>query len=172
MKISISEKETIILTRRYVDKYKDLSINYLRFLKEINSRIHPLDENPLREQDQNQPQIVPQKQKTCDFSYQPLIQRISWDCYINGKDLGFYFRQSDTLRKNLINYTQFYCAFTFTKIKLSNQELELLTSRYGRVVNNQQLIDYIAFLKDMIIYDRPESLQLKPIPETIKGYLQ
>jgi hypothetical protein len=48
MKLSVTEEETIILTRRFVDRYKDLTINYLKFLKEINQRIlikKPSDSN-------------------------------------------------------------------------------------------------------------------------------
>lgn len=39
MKIDISENETKILTWKYVDKYRDLTINYLLFIKEIKERI-------------------------------------------------------------------------------------------------------------------------------------
>lgn len=35
MNINISEEESLILTRKFVDRYKDLTINYVKFLNEI-----------------------------------------------------------------------------------------------------------------------------------------
>jgi hypothetical protein len=59
MKINISEEESMILTRRFVDKYRDLTINYLRFLKEINNRISTQSEKGLKDKDINRPSLDP-----------------------------------------------------------------------------------------------------------------
>ncbi len=40
------------------------------------------------------------------------------------------------------------------------------------MVNHTKMIDYISFLNDLEIYDKPESLIQKPIPDKIKEYLQ
>lgn len=148
MNIDIKKDKEDLLIRRYLDRDNNREMNYFKFLKDIKNIINRREgkENLENENSVNENFILEKKE---DLNVNDVLKKINRDCRLYGKDIRYFFKDYDKLRKNNCNVPKFEHCLSILDFKLNKNELEILVNNYKFTENCYDLIDYKKFIDDL-----------------------
>ena len=171
MNIDIKKDKEDLLIRKYLDRDNNREMNYFKFLKDIKNIIDRKEnkENCENENYENENYLL---EKNNNINLGCILRKINRDCKLYGKDIRYFFKDYDKLRKNNCNVPKFEHCLSILDFKLKKEELDFLVDNYKFTENFYELVDYKKFIADLkkLNYDPKNLSQNKQSFNEIKNY--
>jgi Ca2+-binding EF-hand superfamily protein len=151
MKIDIKREKEDLIIRKYLDRDNTKEMNYFKFLNDIKLIIEKLEnkENQENLKNENYPEELTPFPKKSEIKLESVFKKINKECRLYGKDIKYFFKDYDPLRKNYCNVPKFEHCLSLLNFNLAKEELDLLINNYKFVENCCEMINYKQMISDL-----------------------